>query len=475
MRLPVCTFFTALVLLLSFPCQSQDSLLQKLSNFPGQFFSSVNKKVESINRRLEKQAEKMLRKMERQEEKIYRRLMKKDSLLARRLFRQTEGRPGDLLKDSSLLLAENSGAYQPWMDTLNSSLRFLEQNQARLPKAAQLKNLESIRKLKDLKSQFARTEKIKQYLKERRAMLKEKLTGHPAFKKYMQKLNKHYYYYTKTIEEARATLADPKKLEQKAIALLHKIPAFQKFLQQHSELAGLFRVPGNYSDPQASLAGLQTRTQVASLIRSRFGSGPDAMQQLQQNVQQARSQLDALKDKINQAGGSSSDFEMPDFKPNGQKTKSFLQRIEWGSNLQTTRAQYYFPTTTDLALSLGYKLNDKSIIGIGASYKMGLGTGWRNMKISHQGAGLRSFLDWKLKGKFYLSSGFEMNYRAEFSRIRQLQNYTAWQQSALAGLSKRFAFGKKWKSEVKILYDFFYRRNYPAGQPILFRMGYVRG
>ncbi|MDQ6813009.1 MAG: hypothetical protein M3040_04660 [Bacteroidota bacterium] len=42
-----------------------------------------------------------------------------------------------------------------------------------------------------------------------------------------------------------------------------------------------------------------------------------------------------LKDKINKMGGGSSDLEMPDLKPNSQKTRSFLKGIEYGANMQS--------------------------------------------------------------------------------------------------------------------------------------------
>jgi hypothetical protein len=57
----------------------------------------------------------------------------------------------------------------------------------------------------------------------------------------------------------------------------------------------------------------------------------------------------------------------------------------------------------DMGLSLGYKLNDKSIIGVGASYKMGYGS-IQKIRITHEGVGLRSFIDWKLKKNFFSSA-----------------------------------------------------------------------
>ena len=91
------------------------------------------------------------------------------------------------------------------------------------------------------------------------------------------------------------------------------------------------------------------------------------------------------------------------FKPNSQKTKSFFRRLEFGINIQSQRSNGYFPVTSDIGLSLGYRLNDKSTIGVGISYKVGWGKNIQHINITHQGVGLRSFVDWKIKGSFWLS------------------------------------------------------------------------
>ena len=164
---------------------------------------------------------------------------------------------------------------------------------------------------------------------------------------------------------------------------------------------------------------------------------------------------------------------IPDFKPNNQKSKTFLQRLEYGSNFQFAKNNSLVPTTADIALSIGYKLNDKSVIGIGASYKMGLGT-IQNISISHQGIGLRSFIDWKLKKQFFVTGGFEMNYNASFKKIDQLKKYNDWQMSGLVGITKKINIKTKWTKETKIqlLYDMLYKQHFPASQPIIFRVGY---
>jgi hypothetical protein len=194
---------------------------------------------------------------------------------------------------------------------------------------------------------------------------------------------------------------------------------------------------------------------------------------VQQNIQAAQTQLSALKDKISKlGGGSGSDADLPDFKPNQQKTKSFLKRLEYGTNIQTQKSGTYFPTTTDLALSVGYKLNDKSTIGIGASYKLGLGQDIRHIAISHQGMGLRSFADFKLKGNIWISGGGELNYLAAFRNFHILDDFSPWQKSALLGLTKKYKAGKKLKGNMQLLYDFLWQQQVPRAQPVVFRVGY---
>jgi hypothetical protein len=271
-------------------------------------------------------------------------------------------------------------------------------------------------------------------------------------------------------------LNNPDQLAQKVLKLLNRVEAFQQFMREHSQLAGLFSLPVGYGSAQ-SLAGLQTRAQTQALIQNQLASaGPNAQAMLQQNLQAAQGQLNTLKDKLNQLGGGSGDMDMPDFKPNNQKTKSFWKRLEYGTNMQTAKSSSFFPTTTDLGLSVGYKINDKSTIGIGASYKVGWGKDIRHIDISSQGAGVRSFLDVKLKGSFFASGGFEYNYQpvAYTPGIVAGDKAIPWQQSGLVGISKIVSLKSKLfkKTKLQLLWDFLSYQQTPRSQALKFRVGY---
>ena len=446
----------------------QDSL-GKISN---KYFESISGKSEMLNRNLEKKSQKILEKMQARELRLQRKLSGIDSLAAVNIFSNSREKYNELknkLKSSSQL-----SVYVPQLDSFATSFKFLESNQQWLAnvKEGKEKLEEASSKLKELQGKLQGAEEIKQFLKERKKYLREKLEQFGLAKE-LKKINKDVYYFSQQVNDYRKILRDPKKAERKAIELLSKTKLFRDFMRKNSMLASLFRMP-DANDPlaQANIAGLQTRAQVNNLIQQQINAGgPNAQRQMQQNIQAAQTELQQLRNKIGSGGGSSDD-DLPDFKPNGQKTKSFAQRLEYGMNIQSQKAQYYFPNTGDIGLSVGYKLNDKSVIGIGASYKVGFGTGWRNIRFSQQGVGLRSYVDWKIKGSIWISGGMEMNYKNLFNSISQLRNYDAWQQSGLIGISKKYQVSKKIKGKIQFLWDFLSYQQKPKTQPIVFRVGY---
>jgi hypothetical protein len=67
-----------------------------------------------------------------------------------------------------------------------------------------------------------------------------------------------------------------------------------------------------------------------------------------------------------------------------------------------------------------------------------------------------------------------MNYRNAFNSIASLQNYNAWQQSGLIGVSKVVSIKSKLfkKTKLMLLWDMLSSQQIPKAQPIVFRIGY---
>jgi hypothetical protein len=458
-----------IVTLFSLAAFSQDSLsLKQVERYSKKVLSTAT----VLNQKLDKKSARALRDFEKLEGKLKKKLSKIDSVATSNLMGNTEERYAQLKQ--KLINSTTNQQYIPHLDTLISSLKYLGN---KLPTGEGSNEISrALSATKALEGKFQSAEEIRAFLRERKEFLREQLSKFGLVKE-LKKLNKQVYYYGEQIKEYKETLKDPKKIEKKMLETLSKTKLFQDFLARNSMLASLFRMPGTENDPSylASLAALQTRSQVNNLIQQQISSGgPNAQAIFSQNLQQAQSQINQLKNKVLSAGKSSSDEELPDFKPNDQKSKSFLKRLEYSTNIQTQKAQNFLPSITDLGLSIGFRMNAKSVVGIGASYKIGFGNGWNNIRFTQQGAGLRSYIDWKIKGSFWLSGGYEMNYRNLITSISQLENQNAWAQSGLVGVSKIVSVKTKFfkKTKLMLLWDFLSYRQIPKTQAVVFRVGY---
>jgi hypothetical protein len=451
-----------------------DSVNTRTAKITQKYIGAVDEKAAAITEKLDKQTEKYLNKLAKQEAKLQSKLSSIDSSAAKRIFTGAQGKYQDIeqkLKNKSEQLIKNTGRYMPWLDSASTSLKFLEGKNPLLTNvngnAAKITG--ALSKVKQLEDEFKQAASVKDFIRQRKEYLTQQLKNYNLGSE-LKKYNQTAYYYTQQVNEYRQALDDPEKAERKALQLLNQLPAFQKFMHENGMLAGLFDVPEDYGS--SSVAGLQTIQQVQNSLQSRFASmGPNAQADVAQSLGAAQSELTKLRNRFPASGGTE---DMPDFKPKEQKTKAFLKRLEYGTNIQTVKSNYYFPTTTDMAFSVGYKLTNTNIAGIGAGYKMGWGKDIRHIALSSEGINFRSFADLKIRGSFYLSGGFEYNYQQPFYSLNPLYNFSSWQQSGLVGLSKIVSLKTKYfkKTKLQVLWDLLSYSQVPRTQAIKFRVGY---
>jgi hypothetical protein len=466
--------FCCLLLLMMLAVQAQDQpvpLLAGANKTTQKYISAVDSKADYLSGQLDKQTEKYLDKLEKQELKLKAKLSKVDSLAAHNIFASSAAQYQAIhnkIKSKAARVLKGSGQYLPWLDSAGTSLKFLSNNPLGAVNGNAAKITGALGKVKQLESQFAQAGSVKEFIRQRKEYLTEQLKNYNLGSE-LKKYNQTAYYYTQQINEYKQILDDPEKAVTKAMSLLNKIPAFQQFMKQNGMLAGLFDIPQDYA---TNMTGLQTRQQVQAIMTSQIQAmGPNGQQMVSQSIGSAQAELSKLR---NQFPSSGSPEDIPDFTPKEQKTKTFLKRLEYGANVQTARSNFYFPTTSDIALSVGYKLGEKNIVGLGASYKMGWGKDIQHIALSAEGIGLRSFADIKLKGSFFVSGGFEYNYQQAFYSVREISSLNAWQQSGLLGISKIISLKTKFfkKTKVQVLWDMLSYEQVPKAQPIKFRVGY---
>ena len=464
--------------------QDVDSSIHKLQYFPLRLFGKLQSKFNGLNHQLTDQTQRYLEKMERREDRLKQQLMKRDSVGARQLFAGSAQQYAALIQKLKMDTGNRrqviSGRYQPYVDSLQGELKFLAKS-PQLPGTANASLDGSLKSLQTLQAKLMDADQAKLFIQERRQQIGQYLAQHSNLQSlaggYIKGLNQDAYYYSQQVMEYRNMLNDPGSLERKALAMVSRMPAYQIFMQRNSQLSGLFKLPGSGDATAQALPGLQTHGQIAQQVQSQIsagGGGSQGLSTLQNKVQSAQSQLDSYKAKLGQLGAGSTLADAPDFRPNDQKTKTLWHRLEYGVNFQATHSNFYYPTMTDLGVSLGYRLGHSNVVGIGASYKMGWGRDIQHIALSGQGVGLRSFVQIAIKNGISATGGFEYNYTTPFTSYQQLRQLQYWTKSGLIGLSKTVSMKSRVfkKTQLQLLWDFLSYQQVPHTQPVLFRIEY---
>lgn len=78
-----------------------------------------------------------------------------------------------------------------------------------------------------------------------------------------------------------------------------------------------------------------------------------------------------------------------------------------------------------------------------------MGESWKHIKITTEGVGFKTFADWKapdffktgsrLMSSLLFTAGAEINYNKRIEALEVFKSYRAWNQSALAGLTKKYS------------------------------------
>ncbi|NCU04900.1 MAG: hypothetical protein GXC73_13020, partial [Chitinophagaceae bacterium] len=396
--------FTCLLFFSSNRSIAQDSTISPVNHFTKieQLAANTTGKIEGLEKKLTKKTERYLHMIYKQERKLRKKILAIDSGAAQTLFSYDPGiQMNSILskikvKDSSGQMSALNGTYLPYLDSLQGVLRF--------PALAgeeygQLKD--ALQQVNTIQKKLADADALERVILQRKEQIKRYLlnkTNLPrSLKRSYGEYAKQVASYRQELTGIKETLNDPDKLLRKALVVANKTAVFRQFMQRNSFLTQFLPVSvgTNTNGTGQMVTGLLSRNQFIQNVNNSTGS-----RTLESIVQQAanRNSGQSMPDFGQMIPAKDETVSLPEYAPNTERSKSFKDRLEYGTNLQTQRGTTYFPVTSDIAVSVGYKLNTKSIMGIGASYKLGLGENIQNIRLTNQGVGLRSFIDYKLKG-----------------------------------------------------------------------------
>src|SRR5581483_6454108 len=162
--------------------QDNPDVVNKITNFPSAFFDRVNKKTTSLEDRLTRQTTKYLQHLSRQEKKLQKQLSKVDSTAAKQLFANSEQQYAQMINKvsgatSTTIGKSMPGEYLPGMDSLKTSLAFLQQNGQLLDNSqeVQQKIQSSLGNVNALENKLQQTEEVKAFIQQRKQLIQQQL------------------------------------------------------------------------------------------------------------------------------------------------------------------------------------------------------------------------------------------------------------------------------------------------------------
>lgn len=463
---------------------AQDSL-GKFETIQKKIIKNTSSKVEDIEKKISNRARKHLAALLKAEQKLKNQLISSDSDFVGELFPQALFDKYNLLLDkfNSKKVGNTvmRGVYLPFVDSTHQVIAFLakpaEMANDIIPKNIQLQAADVLSKIQNLEGKFNSADQIEQFIKQRTEQLRQVLLSRSktsiAALKTFNTYVKQAQYYGQQIKELKNQLNEPEKILSSTLKYLNKIPSFQKFMSKHSFLANAFPSGGDYQST-AKVVGLQTRAQFSEMMKDQNSQTMNYDGLVRNNAAKVSGQGINTGQCMSLLKKSKGELKQIQKNVNSQRGKKVMDRIEYGFNVQTLQRTNYFPNILEFGSSMGYKINDQSVVGLGLSYKTGLGTDITHIRLSHNGLGLRSYIDWKIKGQIFISGGFEYNYQVAVLENSFGKNNSLWSKSGLFGVTSKVPVRSQFFKATKfqLLWDFLSYDQLPRTQPFKFRVGY---
>ena len=464
MRYFIACFLACIAMPVSLKAQTDKDSLLSYSKLVIRSSKQVEKSLNDITEK----SDKLLTESDRQIQAIVSQVEKIDKRIASEMTDMLKAlSTKDLVIKNDLIPQGFQGEYLPYLDSAVGMISFIAN------KGSEIEGLaEALNKVKSFQKEISKAQELQKQLQQKVALIDQFLKSHQQkllkIQGKLNKLNTTVAEYSSKIRTIKESFRNPSKIQEQALAMLSKNKQFAEFMKQHSFLSGLF--PGSSSPTNTDKSiGLLSRSILNEQIGKRLNSSLEQIAPIAAKMS-ASNNGSGGEDPLKALTGSipCNTFRTP-------KMESGERKYEFGFTLQTTRVSSIYPSMADFALTAGYNIQKKLSIGGGISYKMGMGTGINNIKITNQGLGFRSYADYKWKKTFFLTAGFEMNYMKPFSELRTIAIIDKWTSSGLIGVTKKIDFSSSFVKSMRIqlFWDFLAQGRMVQTQPVLFRIGYT--
>jgi len=297
-------------------------------------------------------------------------------------------------------------------------------------------------------------------------------------------------YFKEVREIISGGLSEDSPLMKQLESKIGKYPQFQELQKLTAQLEQVRSMPEDY---QGKLEGYQDKdkikSQVKEMITKHFSQHQDKLQAAQQklatfkkkysSIQSTKDMSTAIKRNSLEGRPLSERFVLggtfqvnPSYSRSNGSQSTTTGASGGGSSTSLPAGAGKVPTSVDLSPLLGYRLNKKLTLGVGATYRAILN--FDEFEAKDQVYGYRGFFQADAVKKIFLHGEYErMNLAVESSSTNE-EIYRYWKSGALVGIGKEYSFVKGIKGQVMVLYDFLHEDGVsPYKRPLVIRFGFV--
>ena len=236
-------------------------------NVPGdrlveRFIKATKIKSESLYKKTLKQYQKAIKNGIFAETTLKDILSKKDSVEGNRVFGNAEDvyakwRKDDFLSSS---LSTNRIDKTPYFDSISSSIAYFQQLAVKFENKIGAHELQQLlNRYNDLELLLNRTAKLQQFMKERRAYLKQQLSKWDLGK-FMNRFDKTIYYFGQIVDDYKTIINQKSAVERKVLSIIRENGDFRNLLHQRVSLLPKIKLPHSGSkNLEAAHSGLRSK------------------------------------------------------------------------------------------------------------------------------------------------------------------------------------------------------------------------
>ncbi|MBX7052565.1 MAG: hypothetical protein K1X54_11065, partial [Flavobacteriales bacterium] len=335
------------------------------------------------------------------------------------------------------------------------------------------------------------TELIQNYIHEQQDFLSSVMAKQPQSSNLMKPLSDCAGYYKAQVKENMSLFTDRTRLETLLIKHLRSMDA--KAFITSLPIAAVQNVASSAMKSESgSLLTIDellenapqvTKEELTSLNEYNKKS-PESAQQVAPHEISSDSTLTIKGTSLHDTASDSSFTKREILKPKGSnhiglnplKTKRPIDRFKVNCNFQLDPSTRFFPSSGMLSLGLAYQYLPSGCVGMSFTYNQPLpkrvfSSENREIMPVGKGYGMRTFVDYRLKGNLFIMAGYDFGLRSEIQSNKKNQTDLVHYQSALMGLKVRYSSKKsRGQPTMEILYDFLHGK---TGQPaVVTRFGF---